>query len=116
RAANGVIIITTKRGEAGKDYINYSTKQTVVMKPKNTFSFMNSGEKIDFERGLYNEFYPVSGGRVNRLLLQADNGVISREDAESEIQKLSQINTDWIGELYSPAYQQSHNISMSGGS
>lgn len=116
RAANGVIIITTKRGEAGKDYINYSTKQTVVMKPKNTFSFMNSGEKIDFERDLYNEFYPVSGGRVNRLLLQADNGVISREDAESEIQKLSQINTDWIGELYSPAYQQSHNISMSGGS
>lgn len=116
RAANGVIVITTKRGEAGKDYINYSTKQGLTMRPKNGFNFMNSAEKLQFERELYNEFHPEYGGRANQLLFQADNGVISRAEAEQRIANLAKINTDWVDVLYDPAYQQSHNISMSGGS
>lgn len=116
RAANGVIVITTKRGEAGKDYINYSTKQGLTMRPKNGFDFMNSSEKLAFERQLYQDFHPVYGGRVNQLLLQVDNGVISSQEAEQQIAELANINTDWVDVLYNPAYQQSHNISMSGGS
>lgn len=116
RAANGVIVITTKRGEAGKDYVSYATKQGLTMRPKNSMDFMNSSEKLNFERQLYNEFHPVYGGRANQLLFQADNGVISREEAEQRIAELSQINTDWINVLYDPAYQQSHNVTMSGGS
>ncbi|QBQ42285.1 SusC/RagA family TonB-linked outer membrane protein [Sphingobacterium psychroaquaticum] len=116
RAANGVIVITTKRGVAGKDYINYSTKQGLTLSPKNGFDFMNSSEKLAYERQLYNDFHPVYGGRAVQLLLQADNGVISREQADQEIAQLGQVNTDWINVLYNPAYQQSHNVSMSGGS
>ena len=116
RAANGVIVITTKRGEVGKDYINYTTKQGLTTRPHNTMDFMNSTEKLSFERQLYNEFHPVYGGRVNQLLFQADNGVISGEEAEQQISALSRINTDWVDVLYDPAYQQSHNVSMSGGS
>lgn len=116
RAANGVIVITTKRGEVGKDYVSYTTKQGLTMSPKNNFDFMNSVEKISFERGIYQDFHPVYGGRVVQLLKQADNGMITSADAEQQIGQLSQINTDWINVLYDPAYQQSHNVAMSGGS
>ncbi|ULT28862.1 TonB-dependent receptor plug domain-containing protein [Sphingobacterium sp. E70] len=116
RAANGVIVITTKRGEAGKDYINYSTKQSLNMQPGNAFNFMNSAEKLAFETQLYKDFHPVYGGRANQLLLQVDNGAISAAEAQQQINQLSMINTDWINVLYNPAYQQSHNIAMSGGS
>ncbi|TDQ75393.1 SusC/RagA family TonB-linked outer membrane protein [Sphingobacterium yanglingense] len=116
RAANGVIVITTKRGEVGKDYINYTTKQGLTMRPKNGFNFMNSAEKIAFEREIYQSFHPMYGGRVNQLLRQADNGMITSAEAERQIGELAQINTDWIDVLYNPAYQQSHNVAMSGGS
>ncbi|MDR2284687.1 MAG: SusC/RagA family TonB-linked outer membrane protein [Sphingobacterium sp.] len=116
RAANGVIVITTKRGEVGKDYINYTTKQGLTMRPKNGFNFMNSTEKIAFEREIYQDFHPGYGGRVNQLLKQVDNGMITSAEAERQIAELGQTNTDWIDALYNPAYQQSHNVAMSGGS
>ena len=54
RAANGVVVITTKQGKAGKNYLSYSTRFSVSEKPKNKFSFMNTEEKIGFERSLFN--------------------------------------------------------------
>ena len=116
RAANGVIVITTKRGEAGKDYINYTTKQGINMSPKNGYDFMNSAEKIRFEREIYQDFHPAYGGRVNQILKLVDNGMLTSEEAEKQISQLATINTDWIDVLYNPAYQQSHNVTMSGGS
>lgn len=115
RAANGVVVITTKVGKVGKDYINYTGKIGVTMAPTNKFSFMNSQEKIDFERGIYNDFHPIYGGRVVQLLNMADNGVITSADAEAQIANLSKINTNWFDEIYSPATSHSHNLSMSGG-
>lgn len=115
RAANGVIIITTKQGEAGKDYVSYTGKAGISFRPENKFSFMNSAEKLAFERGIYEDFHPVYGGRANQLLYQVDNGVISREDAEAQIAELAKTNTDWIKEIYRPAMLQSHNLTLSGG-
>lgn len=115
RAANGVIIITTKQGQAGKDYISYTGKAGITFRPENKFSFMNSAEKVAFERGIYEDYHPIYGGRVNQLLYQADNGVISRADAEEQIAELAKINTDWIKEIYRPAMTQSHNLTLSGG-
>lgn len=115
RAANGVVIITTKVGEVGKDYVSYSGKVGVTLRPENKFKFMNSLEKLNFERGIYEDYHPIYGGRLIQLLNQADNGVISRSEAEEQIDKLSGINTNWINELYRPALIQSHNVTMSGG-
>lgn len=115
RAANGVVIITTKVGEAGKDYVTYSGKLGVTFRPQNKFRFMNSAEKLAYERGIYDDFHPIYGGRLIQLFNSADNGVISHADAEAQVAELSNINTDWIKELYRPALVQSHNISLSGG-
>lgn len=116
RAANGVIVITTKKGQAGKDYISYTTRQSLTMRPKNNFDFMNSREKLNFERQLYQDYHPVYGGMANQLLLQADNGSISLDEANRRIEELANVNTDWMKVLYRTAYSQNHNITMSGGS
>lgn len=117
RAANGVIVITTKNGKIGSDYINYTGKYGITMRPENNFNFMNSKEKVAFERGLRDDYYPPyeSGGRVIQLLSLADKGAITREEAERQIAQLEQTNTDWIKELYRIGTSQSHNISFSGG-
>ncbi|UYQ95392.1 SusC/RagA family TonB-linked outer membrane protein [Chitinophaga horti] len=117
RAANGVIVITTKNGKAGNDYVNYSGKYGITERPRNTFNFMNAKEKVAFERGIRDDFYPPyeSGGRVIQLLSLADKGAISYADAEARIAELENTNTDWIKELYRVAQSQSHNISLSGG-
>lgn len=117
RAANGVIVITTKNGKIGNDYVNYSGKYGITLRPENKFNFMNSQEKVAFERGLMADFEPPyeKGGRVIQLLNLASKGVISYEQAEQKIKELEGTNTNWINELYRVAQSQSHNISFSGG-
>lgn len=117
RAANGVIVITTKNGKVGNDYVNYSGKFGITMMPENKFNFMSSAEKIGFERELYTDFrqpYEM-GGRVVQLLNLVENSAMSKEEAERQIAALGQTNTDWIDQLYRRATSQSHNISLSGG-
>jgi TonB-dependent SusC/RagA subfamily outer membrane receptor len=49
RGANGVIVITTKRGKDGDTKINYGFQYGVSQAPTNKLKVMNSKEKIDFE-------------------------------------------------------------------
>ena len=117
RAANGVIVITTKNGKVGNDYVNYSGKYGITRRPENKFNFMNSAEKIAFERSIVEDFRPnyEKGGRVIQLTNLADKGVITYEEAERRIAELEKTNTNWIDQLYRVAQSQSHNISFSGG-
>src|SRR5690606_38984616 len=71
RAAGGVIVVTTKRGKAGRTQINYSNYASLTMKPQRSLSLMNSAEKISWEQELWDEFsangynnnarYPILG-------------------------------------------------------
>ena len=115
RAANGVVVIETKMGEAGQDYISYSGKFGVTMAPRNQFDFMNTTEKIQLERELYDDFHPSYGGRVIQILNRRDNGAISSDEAERQIAELQYINTDWMDVLYRNAISHSHNLTLSGG-
>jgi TonB-linked SusC/RagA family outer membrane protein len=116
QAANGVVVITTKKGSIGKDYIKYSGKFGLNEQPRNKFAFMNSEQKIAFERGIYRDYRPIYGGQVVQLLNRADNGVISKEAAEAKISELAAINTDWMDEIYNTGLSHSHNLTLSGGS
>ena len=117
RAANGVIVITTKTGKAGSDYVNYSGKFGITMRPENKFNFMNSEQKIRFEQGLIDDFHPPyeTGGRVVQLQNLVSYGALSQASADSQVALLKQTNTNWINHLYRRAFSQSHNIILSGG-
>lgn len=116
RAANGVIVVTTKRGSAGKSYIGIQASYAFSEAPTNRLEMMNSREKIDFERGIYQDFPGLNlGGRVQQLLRNADNGVISRSAAEAEITRLGSINTNWFDKIFRMGQSQNHSITLSGG-
>ena len=117
RAANGVIVITTKRGTAGKSYINIQASYAMSEAPDNRLKMMNTREKIDFERGIYEDFPGLNlSGRVYQLLKKADRGVMTRDAAEEEIARLSKINTNWFKEIFRMAHSQSYSATLSGGS
>ena len=47
RAMNGVVVITTKKGHAGKPAINYSANFSTYLKPNySEFNIMNSGQQM----------------------------------------------------------------------
>ncbi|MBR8533955.1 SusC/RagA family TonB-linked outer membrane protein [Carboxylicivirga sediminis] len=115
RAANGVVVITTKQGKSGKDYISYSGKYGVTMQPQNSWNFMNSNQKVDFELGIYDKYLPATGGRAIQIMNQVNQGYLTAEEGQQQIDLLRNTQTDWMDVLYRNAFTQSHNVTMSGG-
>ena len=117
RAANGVIVIKTKRGRVGKSYINVQSSFAISEAPKNRLEMMNSEEKIAFERSLYEDFPKATlRGRASLLYKGIDEGAISRADAMAELENMRQINTDWFDEIFRVALNHKHVVTLSGGS
>ncbi len=115
QAANGVIVITTKRGKEGPLRINLTAQFGLTERPSNSVRMMNSAEKIQFERETYND-YRLQAGRIAPILNQVNSGLITSEDAEAQIAALANVNTDWFKELYKPNLNQQISMSFSGGS
>jgi len=116
RAANGVIVVTTKRGRAGKSYLNIRSSFSVNEAPENNLEMMNTQQKIAFENSIYNDYPHLSiDGGIFQLLKKKDAGVISADEAAASMEALSNINTDWYNEIFRTAYAQNHSFSLQGG-
>lgn len=127
RAANGVIVITTKKGKSGTPVINFSTKLTYTPKfDLSRLNLLNSQEKTDLELELQKDKYPFrsSKGEVYRILAAnndltafANGGFNALSDAsKASINELRNTNTDWNDILLRSAFTQEYNLSLSGGS
>lgn len=118
RAANGVIVITTKKGFRSKTVVNYNGTYEVATAPNSNINFMNSSEKLRYEKsivdsyGLGHAFYTGRGGNEYRKL---NYGHITPGQYNAEIARLSNINTDWFEEIFRTSHSHSHNISLRGG-
>jgi len=96
RGANGVIIITTKRGSAGRLQVNYNG-YFGVQSPTGKTEVLNAE---DYQRIL------------NEILDDPASNV-----AESErVTEIVDGGTDWQDELFRSGQVQSHNLSLAGGS
>lgn len=109
RAANGVILITTKQGKSGKvkvDYNGYVSFESAVipnsMQPVSNYAdymeYINLGYKNS------NQNQPFS------------QGVIDEWRADGGKDPLRYPNTNWLDETFRNATAQNHNVSLSGGS
>ena len=127
RAANGVIVITTKKGRAGKPTVNFSGKLTFM--PKNDIdrlNLLNSSEKVDLELGLLESDYTYrqNKGGVASILNSLGEMVNFKsggwnalsEVAKDQINQLRNTNTDWNDILFRNSLSQEYNVSLSGGS
>jgi TonB-linked SusC/RagA family outer membrane protein len=115
RAANGVIVVTTKQGRVGKSYLSYSGRYSVTEKPDNKFHFMNTSEKIDFEKTLFSDFHDPYGGRVVQIMNSIDKGNITQAEGDNQVAQLEQTNTNWMDQIMQNAPSHSHVLSLSGG-
>ena len=127
RAANGVIVITSKNGKKGAMRINVNANVFVTQKPDfSKLNLMNSSEKVDFELLLASRpdlKYQQDRGGVARILNNygeynnfRDNGFASISSAaQNDINNLKNINTNWGDELYQMAVNQQYGVSISGG-
>jgi TonB-linked SusC/RagA family outer membrane protein len=93
--ANGVILITTKKGKEGKPVLFFDTKLGIAHHGKK-IDVLNASDYVDF------------------VLDLKDNDV---NDAFRNSLEWRRVNrTDWQDEIYRPAFQQEYNLSISGGS
>ncbi len=133
RAANGVIVVTTKKGEAGKMRISYNNTFSWSFKPERSLNLMNSSEKLSWEDELWNEFsaakyaasltdntviYPVVGivGQIRAGLGDFASMKGDKAAQDKYIESLQNVDTNWYNLLFRNSFSQGHHLSLSGGS
>ena len=123
KAANGVIVITTKRGQTDRMTVNYNGTFSFRIRPHyGLFNLMNSEERIQFSQeafaaGAVYQNVPVESlNTYEGIMTLFYAKQISKEEAEMAIQRLGQTNTDWFKLLTRNSFSHNHNLSISGGS
>ena len=127
RAANGVIVITTKRGKESRPIVNFNTRLTFSPKVDiNRLNLLNASEKVDLELALLASNYEYrqhKGGVANILdklnefnAYRAGGWNALSTTAQQQINDLRSINTDWNDILFRNVFNQEYNASVSGGS
>lgn len=123
RAANGVIVVTTKKGEPGPPRITYNSQFKFTARPRysdRNIYLMNSQERVQFGQELMNLHYTFPNhmtmvgyeGAYHRFVTgQTDyNGFLA------EVQRAETVNTDWFKLLTHDTFNHNHTVALSGGS
>jgi TonB-linked SusC/RagA family outer membrane protein len=100
RGANGVVMITTKRGKAGQSNVAYNG-YIGTQKAINPYHLLDGKSYMLLANELYKEINGQEG---------IENGVYTQSQLNSTI------NTDWVKEATRTATVQNHNLQFTGGS
>lgn len=103
KAANGVILITTKRGQSGKATISYQGLVGTT-NATNYPEFMSSAEIA--------EVWNTARKSVGLEALYTDDEIRKFRDGSDPD---NYANTDWQGLLYKTGLQTNHNVTLQGG-
>lgn len=119
RAANGVIVITTKKGKMGKPRIRYSMNLSINERPEYDGLYrMNSKERIEVSKEIEERGLPfgVQPARVSYegALMDLYDRTITYEEFQQKVKRLEEVNTDWFDIIYRTSLTQKHNLSVSG--
>ncbi len=121
KAANGVIVITTKKAKTDKLSISYSGTYTVGQKPNyGMYNLMNSQEKMQLSKEIADEKLSYSSGVLpigySYLMDQLQSKEITYDEFVARFRKYEYQNTDWFDLLFRNSFSQQHGLSISGGS
>lgn len=128
RAANGVIVVTTKRGESGHLRVSYDGSVTLTEKPRyGALNRMNSAELVDHmtdwlyklpNGGVTPEDYPYYQDPVLAAISKERNGLMTKEELTQELEKYRSFdNEEQLAARYlRTGLVHQHNVSVSGGS
>ncbi|QKJ32806.1 SusC/RagA family TonB-linked outer membrane protein [Mucilaginibacter mali] len=107
RAANGVIVIETKKPVPGKIRLSYTSDMKMEMPDLSSYNMMDASEKLQFEKlaGRYKEF----NGNVIRQL-QLDDVYNTRLKSV-----LKGVDTYWLSQPLQTGFSHKHSVNASGG-
>lgn len=114
RAANGVVIVTTKKGRKTTPRLSYNnnfavTKLSGMMKSPTNYEMA----VMDNEANIHNGAVPMYTADFLQRIRNNDPNPIPHPLYGGWM--LFFTNTDWIDETFENGFQQKHNISVSGG-
>lgn len=123
KASNGVIVITTKKGLAGRVSVNYTHNSSLRLAPRyKDFNVMNSQERLLFSQEAFAEGMKYATPPIGEqntyeglMALYLDNKMTEAE-FNTKVKRLETGNTDWLDLLTRNSYSQNHNVSVAGGS
>ncbi len=121
QAANGVIVLTTKKARPGTLSVSYNNNLSIGQRPDyGMFDLMNSQELMQFSKEMYegrdsytNTLLPIG---YAALIQQLQSKQIDYNTYLQQYRKLEQQNTDWFKLLFRNSFNQNHSVSISGGS
>jgi TonB-linked SusC/RagA family outer membrane protein len=100
QSANGVILITTKRGRSGKPRVSYSFNEGFVSPVR----LLKLSDAATYAR------------KVNDLALQAGQALPFTDQQIADFESGKTPSTDWLDEVYKDNFKQSrHSLTLSGG-
>ncbi|TWI85634.1 TonB-linked SusC/RagA family outer membrane protein [Lacibacter cauensis] len=107
KAANGVLVITTKRGSIGKPTINYTFKGSVSVVPK-AIPLLNGDQ--------YSSLIPEAFmNRIGTTLNTTVNREFNYDPNDPYWYHNYSNNTNWIDAISRTGYIQDHTVSLTGG-
>lgn len=122
KAANGVIVITTKRGKEGAPQIRYTNSFTWKARPRYTdhsVDVLNSKERIALSKQLFADHYVYNSSNTlvgyEYLMDELYGGRISQEQFNTQLAWFETVNTDWFDLLTHDSFSQQHTLTVSGG-
>jgi TonB-linked SusC/RagA family outer membrane protein len=121
KAANGVIIITTKRGYSGKPVITYNGDVTLNTRPSyDNYNLMNSQERVAFSKSLVDAGMEAGRTPVGETYEGAYEDLLSKastlDEFKQRVAAMQTRNTDWFKYLFRNSVTTTHTANISGGS
>ncbi len=117
RGANGVVIITTKKGQAGKAKMTFDVRTSLSMVPDSRFvDVLNTSQygknlidRVQYNKGVYNPnaLITVNTGGESYVDLTPEEAQVVFDNAA---------NTDWQDEIYQLGVITNYSFGVSGGS
>lgn len=108
RAANGVILVTTKKGKSGKSRLNFTAeagKNSIAYK-NDKYRPMNTGEyQIVLREALINAGFASDDDEADEIILDPVNGFGLKPN----------VSTDWRDVVTQDGNQSQYGLNMSGG-
>lgn len=107
RAANGVLLITTKRGSVGRPVLTYTLRTAVATQPK-PIPMLNGNQ---YSNLIPEEVMNKTGAPLNTQTVKE----FAYDPSDPYNYYNYGQNTNWLAAVTRLGYTQDHNISMSGG-
>lgn len=120
QAANGVIVVTTKKGRKGTPKVTYSGSVSVNQRESyNRLYLMDAGERVQLSKDIQDSRLLYSRKNFNigyeMLKQQYDAKMLSRSEFNAAVDDMVERNTDWFDILFRNAVSTSHTVSLAGG-